>query len=272
MKKSSLTLVAALALCLGASNETIAQETHSHTHIPAARDHGVVIDLNKAYADFDYKAAEKLMDEKGIPASDRKGYLKYLKGLHLKKKYPDFVYTSPEQERWDGYRPSKEEMANSLKSSIHCVNASFDNLDFTNWSGMYGGYSSVTTPGIVSSGINASQFDAGARHTILTTPPLDNDPAGGLTGYDEIAINPISGLADIPFLAPQGGAVSCRLGNAVNGAQSEKLIYTMDVTPDNTQFYYQFAVVLQDPFHDVSDQPFFEISVLDSLGNPVGGV
>ncbi|HLP10880.1 MAG TPA: gliding motility-associated C-terminal domain-containing protein [Flavobacteriales bacterium] len=280
MKKSSLTLVTSFALCFGLATKLQAQSTHTHaheSHEPTPHDHGVVINLTKAYADFDYKAAEKLMDEKGVPASDRAGYLKYLKGLHLKKKYPDFVYTSPEQDVYNNYRPSKAEIENKnkslMKASIYCVNASFDAMDFSNWVGMYGSYSSVATTGIVTTGINASQFDGGSRHTILTTPPTNNDPgAGAIVGYDEIAISPTSGLAEIPFLAPQGGAVSCRLGNAVNGAQSEKLIYEMDVTPANTQFYYQFAVVLQDPFHSVSDQPYFKISVLDSLGSPVGGV
>lgn len=254
------------ALLAGATQFSTAQHKHTENE-----HHSISIDMTKAFADFDEKAALKMMDEKNTPANERAGYLKYLKGKHLQMKYPGLVYVN---ENTVLERSQVNKTTRSLTRSTYCSNAGFEMLDFTGWLPEYGTFGMASpVPGAVTSGINASQFDATARHTILTTLPGNNNPAlGPIVGFDEIAIHPITGLAEIPLVTPLGSGVSVRLGNAVNGAQAERLSYTFTVTPDNSFFYYHYAIVLQDPFHAVADQPYFKVSVKDGLGNVIGGI
>ena len=218
---------------------------------------------------FDEKAAAKQAELKGIHKEDIAGYVGFLK----RKYYAEQNKTNTSSQQ-NNYKPSKK--IPSVQSS-YCVNAGFENLDFTNWTAATGGNKGNSggltwTGGISSSVPNASLFDALARHTILTAPPSNNNPSNGpVSGYDSIAINPNSGLADIPLVAPNGGGVSVRLGNAEVGAQAEKLTYAMSVTSQNTMFVYQYAVVLQDPGHPVGDNPFFTITVKDQSGTVIGG-
>lgn len=70
-------------------------------------------------------------------------------------------------------------------------------------------------------------------------------------------------------VVPPGRTHAARLGNSGTSAQAERLSYTFEVSEENALFVYDYAVVLQDPNHDESDQPRFEIRVLDSDGQLV---
>ena len=266
IKKNHLSIITTLLASFTFSVTTLsAQKTEEkHEH---GLSHGTSIDLR----DFNEKRANYIMDSLHIPASDRPGYLRYLKRQFMQKKYPQFVVTSEGDKPFQNYRPEP-----TTNKSPFCSNAGFELFDFSSWLPAYGTYGApATTAGAFSSVMNASVYDASARHTILTTPALNNDPAAGpIVGYDPLAINPTTGLAEIPLVAPGGAGVSCRLGNANIGAESEQLVYPITVTPANTQFYYQFAIVLEDPLggHSSTQQPYFQISVKDALGAPVGGV
>ena len=113
-----------------------------------------------------------------------------------------------------------------------CDNADFSNNDFSSWVGRTGSCCGINTPatGIVN-----------GRHTIMTG-----------AGTDPIACD------DITLVAP-GYSASARLGNSNVGAEAERLLYTYNVTAASALFTYQYAVVLEDPGHSVSDQPRFEI-------------
>ncbi|MCX6272117.1 MAG: PKD domain-containing protein [Bacteroidetes bacterium] len=126
-----------------------------------------------------------------------------------------------------------------------CPNSDFSYLDFTNWEGFTG-----TNDG---SGIGCCPFPGIVpfRHTIITTPMVDPHTCGGLT------------------VPPPGAAVCARLGNDDIGAEAERLVYTFTVNPANPSFIYRYAVVLEDPNHEVEDQPFFSIKVLNALNVPV---
>ena len=228
------------------------------------------IDFRKALADFDVKKALSIMDSLQILESERAGYLRKLRLEHIKRKGGSEAFLKGGQKKFTHTKPHSSGSA----KGIYCTNAGFENFDFTNWLPFYGTYGAAgATAGLFSSVPNAGVFDPGARHTILTTPPLNDNPSlGPVVGYDEIAINSVTGLAEIPYLPPASSGVTARLGNANTGAEAERLIYPISVTPFNTNFYYQFAIVLQDPGHLVTEQPYFQITVKDSLGNPVGGV
>lgn len=216
--------------------------------------------------DFIHEMIMKQFEEENLPQSERKNYYRY-----LDKKYKQQYNLLPEPE----YKSVRHDhVLNHEKSdNPNCSNAGFDNFNFDNWSGGIGFYPGNTwTNGIYTTGLNADVFNGNARHTIVTTPAGNNDPSlGPVVGYDPLAINPVTGLADIPLVAPFGSGVSVRLGNADDGRETEYLRYTVSVTPANTSFYYYFAIVLQDPSHSLNQQPFFKITVTDQNNQPIGG-
>ncbi len=126
----------------------------------------------------------------------------------------------------------------------NCPNADFSFGDFTNWVGYTGTFTSCCpTVGIVP-----------GRHTIINTP--GTDPRTG---------NMLS-------LLPPGATVCAKLGNEDVNAEAERLRYTMTVDPQSALFIYKYAVVMEDPGHAPSDQPKFDISVLNSNGSLVDPV
>jgi len=125
-----------------------------------------------------------------------------------------------------------------------CPNADFSMGDFTNWVGYTGTFTSCCpTQGIVA-----------GRHTIMSTP--GTDPRTG----------------NMLQLIPPGSTVSAKLGNESVGAEAERLTYTLSVSPQSALFIYKYAVVMEDPGHDASDQPKFIIRVLNSSGSLVDPV
>lgn len=270
LKLSSRLMSLTLTLALFGNAPLFAQQ-HDHEHDHTTDRKKTVVNYAEALKDFDMKKAEAHMDKLKMKASERPGYLKYLKAKYIQKKYPDFVYVSNEMnQKYAKYKPD----LTTVQKSMYCPNAGFEFTDFSNWMPFYGSYTDPDlNAGLISSVPNAGVFDPGARHTILTTPPTNDNPAlGPVVGYDELAISGVTGLAEIPYLPPASSGVTCRLGNANVGAEAEQLVFPMTVTPSNTSFFYQFAVVLQDPLHAPSEQPYFQITVRDSTGNPVGGV
>lgn len=70
-------------------------------------------------------------------------------------------------------------------------------------------------------------------------------------------------------LLPPGEDTVVRLGNYIVGAEAEAITYQFTVDPDYSVLLVKFAVVLQDPGHDVYHQPRFVMRVLDANGQPV---
>jgi len=68
---------------------------------------------------------------------------------------------------------------------------------------------------------------------------------------------------------PPGGTSCARLGNEQTNYGAERLMYSINVTATNCIFTYQYAVVLEDPAHSASDQPKFNIYVLDVNNNVI---
>jgi gliding motility-associated-like protein len=71
-----------------------------------------------------------------------------------------------------------------------------------------------------------------------------------------------------PIVAP-GGNFSVQLGDNNVGGIADRLEQTFNVTPANANFTYKYAVVLQDAGHAISDQPSFQIEMLDSSNNQI---
>lgn len=123
------------------------------------------------------------------------------------------------------------------------INANFELSSFENWTGKTGNCCPVnmSITGIVP-----------GRHTIMSGP--DTDPFS---------------LGLIPFVPPDGGNFTARLGNSNTGAEAEQLLYSLMVTEETSLFIYRYAVVLEDPSHAPSDQPRFSIRVYDQSGNSI---
>lgn len=119
-----------------------------------------------------------------------------------------------------------------------CPNADFSMGNFTNWTGFTGTFTNCCP----------SQGIVNGRHTIMTggTDPKTNN---------------------ILNVLPPGATRSARLGNSSVNYEAERLRYTLTVTPQNSLFIYKYAVVLEDPGHSSSDQPKFNIRVLNQSGN-----
>lgn len=164
-----------------------------------------------------------------------------------------------------------------------CPNLGFEQQSFANWLGDTWTLSGINwltppvwTPGIVTLGNNtpaqpATGWTGTFRHTIMTVPPTVNNPPANCIGWDSIAINPVNHLSAIPFVPPTAAGVTCRLGSANTGGETERLRYSMVVTPQNSQMTISYAVILEDPNHMVNEQPFFQINLYNQNGQPIPG-
>lgn len=137
-----------------------------------------------------------------------------------------------------------------------CGNIDFETGTLSGWSGFSGSNPGCCpTNGFISNGVNAATFDPNGRHTIVTGNGID--PCGGFP----VVAPPMPGYP--------AGIYSCRLGNGVNGGEAERMETVFIPTVANNIFTYQYAVVLENPGHDPSDQPFFKVEILDAGGNPI---
>ncbi len=68
-----------------------------------------------------------------------------------------------------------------------------------------------------------------------------------------------------PKLSPYGGNFSVKLGNENTGGEAEAISYTFVVptTVDTFTFTYFYAVVFEDPDHDLTEQPRFFVTAYD---------
>lgn len=189
---------------------------------------------------FDEAAIIADLKAKGIKEIEFRSIIK-----HKKKEYINAK---------KGIQPDTDRFFSEQRKSLGpCDNAGFEDGTFLNWSGATGFCDilpTTWTTGFV-----------GTRHTIVTG-----------AGFDPLAINTVSGLPEIPLVAPGGLSFSARLGNDQIGAETEYLRYPITVTASNTSFTYQYAVVLENPTgHTAAEQPRFDITVFDASGAPVSG-
>ncbi|RKR05504.1 PKD domain-containing protein [Flavobacterium sp. 90] len=131
--------------------------------------------------------------------------------------------------------------ANLGFSQSECYNSDFSEGTFSGWEGYTGTY-------------NRPKKDKGfkeTRQTIITESTLD--PRTG---------NMLATL-------PPGEKFAAKLGNESAGAETEVLIYSMNVTPENSIFLYKYAVVVEDPDHTPKEQPQFSVTITDVNGQTI---
>jgi gliding motility-associated-like protein len=122
-------------------------------------------------------------------------------------------------------------------------NIGFENGSFWKWQ-TYAGQ--ITSGGGINVGL-VNPIDG--RHTIIqNTVPPQMDPYGGF-----------------PVSCPNGSGFSIKLGNALTGAQAERVSYTFTVPPNKNEYsiIYNYAIVFQNPGHSAAEQPRFTSKVFD---------
>lgn len=243
---------------------------------------------------FDEAEVIKEAKKKGIHASEIKGYVSCMKSKYVYDHHPEIHHTEKETAGKIAFinltRQSNEQALNA-----YCQNLDFANLNYSNWTGAIS-TSNVANPGAgyptvsswQSNGINGNNgspiiintdptaFTASTdRHVIMNMPigALTNNPANAFAnGYDPVCQNFTTGMFDLPMV-PYNGATSLRLGSQYANETCEKISYAITVGPNNTQFTYQFAVVLNSggTSHSPGYQPAFVFQLLNSSGTQIGG-
>lgn len=136
-----------------------------------------------------------------------------------------------------------------------CFNANFEDNSFNGWQGETGQCCGINT-------FNVGQIVGGMSMTnqfaIYTGP--GNDPIA--------CANPSNGQF-VPLVYP-GTNYSAMVGDGTGtGAQAARLKYTFTISPQSNLIIVNYAVVLQDPFHNVMQQPRFEAQLYDQQGLPI---
>ncbi len=236
---------------------------------------------------FDRKAAWQKALQKSQKPFEQKEYFSSLERQYVQSKIIHGTQVIHANLPYSISGSANKTIINLSPYSSYCPNADFSSANFSNWTGGTYDNSSGTNwntftpawvPGVVSQGNNnpaqpatTSSFGTPTvRHTILSIPPTVNNPPTNCIGWDSITINP-SHISDIPFVPPTGGGVTCRLGNANPNYETEELTYVMNVSNQNSQFTYAYAVVLYDGTHASGEQPFFKVTMRDASGNLIAG-
>lgn len=81
--------------------------------------------------------------------------------------------------------------------------------------------------------------------------------------------NGVDPYGNFPIVAPNSGSYSLKLGNSSTGNQAEKARYFIKVPNNNNNYklIFRYAVVLENPDHDPSEQPRFDVRAYDSVTN-----
>lgn len=131
------------------------------------------------------------------------------------------------------------------------INIDFENGSFAYWACYTGNVRAVGGNNeITLTNSGGPVFD---RHTIL--------PAGS-------GIDPFGGF---PVNCPNGSAYSVKLGNNSGGGQAEGISYEFTIPPgqDIYSIVYHYAVVFQDPQHEIFQQPRLEIEAKNITDNEI---
>jgi len=163
--------------------------------------------------------------------------------------------------------------ANNVFSQVYnCGNVGVEDSTFTGWQGYIGSCAAGT-------GNNLPTLTIPNTTVTFTTPQTYIDassdtrfaimtPDSGVNGYDPL-------IPLIPVVSPWGGTRSIRIGNSQSGSDAERLRFNYTVDATNANFVYQYAVLLEDAGHLVSEQPAFRIKITNAAGtvlNPTCGI
>lgn len=228
---------------------------------------------------FNEEAAILQAKAKGIKPSEIKGYVEFLKNDFSSKNA--LKASGHSHTPYDNSANLVDETVIYLNPnktmSIGCPNMSFDNYDFSNWTGGIGTVSTggasgpiyTVTGGTIlnPAGNNVSVRNTANYHTIMTRPTATNNvyPNCSSFGYDSLAckLSGATSISQIPFVSPYSfDPVSVRLQQAVANYRACRLKYITTVTSTNKTLAFSYAVVLNDPAaHTAGESPYFKVEV-----------
>lgn len=140
----------------------------------------------------------------------------------------------------------------TFKTSAQCPpNIDFEMGNFNGWQCSIG---KTTSNGSLNN-INLSNSSPTSKRHELMSSKTDKDQFG-----------------DFPVVCPFGGNYSVKLGNNEINAEAEGISYTFTVPPmqDSFTFTFFYAVVFQDPGHDLDEQPRFLVKAYEvATGNVI---
>ncbi|MFI5131397.1 MAG: PKD domain-containing protein [Chitinophagales bacterium] len=132
------------------------------------------------------------------------------------------------------------------------ANIDFETGTFNGWT-CYTGYVTGNGSNVIS--LTPSGGPVAERHTMYSS-----FPGGGLDQYGGFPVN-----------CPNGSGHSIRLGNNFGGGEAEGISYEFTI-PANQNYYtliYNYAVVFQDPNHEIYQQPRMEIEIINVNDNAI---
>lgn len=254
-----------------------------------AQNHSHISSTSKDLEGFDKKAAWKEAQSRSSKPAEQKEVFESLLKKHIQSKRSGApVLNATQSFGYSFDAANNKTIINLTPTNAYCQNLDFSDLNYGNWSGgtysnsagqLWNSFTPAWTNGIVTMGTNspaqsAVPWSAGTpkpnRHTILTIPPTVNNPPANCIGWDSIAVSPLH-VSDIPFVPPFASGVTCRLGNSNTDYETERLVYTLNVSAQNSQVTYYYAVVLYDGSHMTGEQPFFKVTMRDQAGNIIPG-
>jgi gliding motility-associated-like protein len=135
-------------------------------------------------------------------------------------------------------------------SQICPPNIDFETGTFANWTCYTGYVSAISNQNVIALTPSGPVYN---RHTMYDLSNLgERDPYGGF-----------------PVLCPNGSGHSIRLGNSLAGGEAEGISYefTIPAGQDVYSLIYHYAVVFQDPNHQIYQQPRMEIEITNVTDN-----
>lgn len=127
-----------------------------------------------------------------------------------------------------------------------CVNIDFEDGTTSGWDGTFG-----NTCNAGNRCYNQTGTGFNGNHTVMNA-----------AGFD-----PTIGALSVQ--SPFAGTNTVRLGDLAAGNGAATIAHTFLVTAAKPVFTYSFAVAMEDPGHNQTQQPFFAIDFFDQLGNPI---
>ena len=130
-------------------------------------------------------------------------------------------------------------------------NIDFESGGFANWVC----YTGNTTTNGTQNLINLTQSGAvDGRHTMFNGGSSMRDPYG-----------------DFPVSCPNGSGYSIRLGNNTGGGEAEGISYEFTIPANRNEYslIYHYAVVFQDPVHQIFQQPRMVVEITNVSDNKI---
>jgi len=252
---------------------------------------------------------QNLKTETGMPENEFNEFTHYYvdtlaKYIHRSfvylKKHPEATINSPAIQKYitektsyyvqlySNFKKIKAEFPSSVAEALYPgqpnkgptipCNPACNNFDFSNGtlSAWYVGYASNSSED-VGSCPPASGGPAAFSHTapVWGTSAAANeggpDPSTG-NDYQVNIVGPgIDPIVGIPMVYP-GYAFAAEIGDGSKVNFGVALMeQKFQVTPNNIDFYYHYAVILNNPSHCYHQQPYFQFAVLDQNGDTIPG-